>query len=151
MAGARGSTLDRTASVCADGGPDAGPELIGAASAGGELAVGAGLRSGGGGGDDRSIPGMIPRDEGGGGIRELSERPTPAGRGTTLTGRGTTLTGAGGATDGAEPGGAAGGGTTAASGGRSQASGSSGALAVLESFSSPISLAARGASSGRAT
>jgi hypothetical protein len=40
---------------------------------------------------------MTPRDEGGGGMRELGVAP-PRGRGGMLTGRGTTLTGAEGVT-----------------------------------------------------
>lgn len=61
-------------------------------------------------------PGRMPRDEGGGGIREVGAEPLPAGRGTMLTGRGATVTGAGGATE---------------------ASGSNADVA-LASFSSPI-------------
>jgi hypothetical protein len=139
VAGGRGITLGRTAKVCAEGGPEA-PE--GGGLEGGS--VPAGPRSGGGGGDDRNMPGAMPRDEGGGGMRELSGSPVPAGRGTTLTGRGATLTGAGGADE--KPGvgaGVAGGSPVGGSGGRSQPAGSSVGLAVLESFSSPISLAAR--------
>jgi hypothetical protein len=40
----------------------------------------------------------MPRDDGGGGIRDVGT-PVPTGRGTTLTGRGTTLAGAGGGTE----------------------------------------------------
>jgi len=44
----------------------------------------------------------MPRDEGGGGMREGNPGAAPlTGRGGTLTGRGTTLMGAAGATDGA--------------------------------------------------
>jgi hypothetical protein len=46
------------------------------------------------------MPGTMPRDDGGSGMREVGAA-LPAGRGTILTGRGTTLTGAGGATEGA--------------------------------------------------
>lgn len=81
-------------------------------------------------------------------MRELGIDPLVVGRGTTLTGRGTTLAGAGGGTDGTAGGiaGAAAGG----SGCRSQAAGSSVGLAVLESFSSPIDLAARALGSRQA-
>jgi hypothetical protein len=82
-----------------------GPE---AADKGAELGSpeegsGGGWRSGGGGGEVRgalgtNMPGVMPRDEGGGGIREVGPA-APAGRGTTLTGRGTMLAGAGGATE----------------------------------------------------
>jgi hypothetical protein len=41
---------------------------------------------------------MMPRDDGGGGMRDVGAL-APTGRGTTLTGRGTTLTGAGGGTE----------------------------------------------------
>lgn len=44
------------------------------------------------------MPGVMPRDEGGGGMREVGA-VAPAGRGTTLTGRGTMLAGAGAATE----------------------------------------------------
>jgi hypothetical protein len=59
-------------------------------------------------------PGKMPREEGGGGIRDVGT-PVPIGRGTTLTGRGTTLTGPAG----------------------TEAAGSDGE-AALGSFSSPI-------------
>jgi hypothetical protein len=60
------------------------------------------LRCGGGGGE-RGTPGagmlgMMPRDEGGGGMREVGAA-LPSGRGGKLTGLGTTLTGAVGGAD----------------------------------------------------
>ncbi len=149
VAGAPGSTLGRTASVCAEGGPEGSAPDDGGLEPGGlTLGLRLGLRSGGGGGDERSAPGPIPRDEGGSGMRDVGGSPLVTGRGTTLTGRGTTLAGAGGGTEGTT------GGTTGAaaggSGWRSQAAGSSVGLAVLESFSSPIGLAARALASRQA-
>ena len=93
--------------------------------------VGTGCRSGGGGGGgggDRSgpgarLPGKMPRDDGGGGMRDVGGA-LPNGRGTTLTGRGTTL--------GAIAVGPLGGDATTAEGAVSEA------LEALGSFWSPI-------------
>jgi hypothetical protein len=86
-----------------------------------------GLRGGGG----AEACGTTPRDDGGGGIRDVGVT-LPYGRGTTLTGRGGTTDGGtidGGTTDG---------GTT--DGGTTDGAGltSAGELLTLRSFSSPI-------------
>jgi hypothetical protein len=103
VAGTRGTTLGRAASVAADAGGGVGMGAGGGAALGGtDVKTPGGWRSGGGGGTDRkapAAPGTTPRDEGGGGMRDDSNTPPPAGRGTTLTGRGATLTGASGAAE----------------------------------------------------
>jgi len=83
VAGARGTTLGDAATDEAAGG-------------------GVGWRCGGGGGErsdpGAGAPGRMPRDEGGGGMREVGAA-LPNGRGGKLTGLGTTLTGATGGAD----------------------------------------------------
>jgi hypothetical protein len=117
VAGARGTTLG-----------DAATDAKGAAGAEG------GLRCGTGGGTGlrtpgATVPGVMPRDDGGGGMRDGDSGVVPpTGRGGMLTGLGTTLMGADGIAGDAV----------------------SEAAWALGSFSSPIqSLASRGASSPR--
>jgi len=96
VAGARGTTLGEAATL--------------------ETGVADGLRSGGGGGDrSPPAPGPMPREDGGGGMRD-DGGALPYGRGTTLTGRG-------GTTDGGTLG---------------ESLGSAGLLLTLGSLSSPI-------------
>ncbi len=116
VAAARGMTLGDATTDDAD--PSGGAEVTSSDGAGAsgvadvtgpDAATGAGaaarLRCGGGGGVERSapgvaLPGKTPRDDGGGGIRDVGTA-LPNGRGTTLTGRGTMLGGAAGAAEGA--------------------------------------------------
>lgn len=88
VAGARGTTLG-----------DAATDEVGASGAAEVTTpegVAGGMRSGAGGGAERMPPGIpapgtTPREDGGGGMREVGAAP-PIGLGTTLTGRGGTLT-----------------------------------------------------------
>ena len=90
---------------------------------------------------ERNVPGRMPRDEGGSGMRETGGGWPPLGRGTTLTGRGGTLTGAGGATEGV---------TGCAAAASHESSSGSSLAGTWGSFSSPISMN-RGASSPHRT
>ena len=109
VAGARGMTLGDAATDAAGAsgaadvtGPDGsggrgGADVTtpdGAAGAGDGGTAGVGLRSGGGGGERSgpggTLPGKMPRDDGGGGMRDVGTA-LPNGRGTTLTGRGTAV------------------------------------------------------------
>jgi hypothetical protein len=101
VAGARGTTLGDAATLAPESGEDEG------------------LRCGGGGGAERPAPlepGRMPRDDGGGGMRDVGVT-LPKGLGTTPTGRGVTRPEAGGTDEGVA---------------------SAGLVVALESFSSPI-------------
>jgi hypothetical protein len=75
VTGARGTTLGDAATL--------------------DTGVADGCRSGGGGGERSGTPpGTMPREDGGGGMREVGGA-LPYGRGTTLTGRGGTTDGSG--------------------------------------------------------